>query len=83
MNLLTAEFIQRKSILKSQPVPGDGVQAPGYVTLRQWATDQWAIHFYNAQDGGFHNGRYFNNLADAEVDFTDRVTEYAPLRALA
>jgi hypothetical protein len=81
MTLLTAEFVQRKSILKSHPIPGDGVQAPGYVTLRQWAPDQWATHFYNRQDGGFHHGRYFSGLDNAEADFTRRVTEYAPLLA--
>jgi hypothetical protein len=81
MTSLTAEFIQHKSILKSHPIPGDGAQAPGAITLRQWGPDQWSTHFYNAQDGGFHNGRYFGSLPDAEVDFARRVVQYAPLLA--
>lgn len=81
MNPLTAEFVQRKSILKSHPVPGDGVQAPGFVTLRDWGDGQWATHFYNVQDGAFHNGHYFTSLADAEANFARRLTEYAPVWA--
>ena len=72
-----AEYLATKQIIKSHPIPGDGAQAPGFVTLRQWG-QQWATHFYNAQDGGFHNGHYFAKLNDAEVDFARRVTEYAP-----
>jgi hypothetical protein len=39
---------------------------------------QYATHFYNSQDGGFHHGHYFTNLSNAEADFARRVTEYAP-----
>ena len=81
MTSLTAEFIQRKSIIKSHNIPGDGTQAPGAVTLRQWGENQWATHFYNAQDSGFHSGRYFGSLSKAEADFARRMTEYAPLLA--
>lgn len=79
MTSLTAEFIQHKSILKSHNISGDGAQAPGAITLRQWGPGQYATHFYNVQDGGFHHGRYFGNLPDAEADFARRVTQYAPL----
>jgi hypothetical protein len=72
-----AEFLATKQIIKSHLVPGDGAQAPGFVTLRQWG-EQYATHFYNSQDGGFHHGHYFTNLSNAEADFARRVTEYAP-----
>jgi hypothetical protein len=72
-----AEFLATKQIIKSHLVPGDGAQAPGFVTLRQFGA-QWATHFYNAQDGGFHHGHYFANLAQAEIDFARRVKQYAP-----
>ncbi|MEG4406375.1 hypothetical protein [Microcoleus sp. MON2_D5] len=72
-----AEFLAAKQIIKSHLVPGDGAQAPGFVTLRQWGL-QYATHFYNAQDGGFHHGHYFPNLPQAEADFARRVNDYAP-----
>jgi hypothetical protein len=72
-----AEFLATKQIIKSHLVPGDGAQAPGFVTLRQLG-QQYATHFYNSQDGGFHHGHYFTNLSNAEADFARRVTEYAP-----
>ncbi|MEG4263735.1 hypothetical protein QUA41_27785 [Microcoleus sp. Pol11C1] len=80
MTPLSAEFLQAHEIINYHPVPGDGVRAPGRVTLTQWG-GQWATHFYNEQDGGFHHGHYFNNLTDAEVDFAHRLTEYAPVPA--
>ncbi|MEG5173224.1 hypothetical protein [Microcoleus sp. B3-D7] len=73
-----AEFLAAKQIIKSHPVPGDGAQASGFVTLRQWG-QQYATHFYNAQDGGFHHGHYFPNLSQAETDFACRVNGYAPI----
>ncbi len=76
-----AEFLKTKQVIKSHPIPGDGAQAPGYITLRQWGAEQWVTHFFNSQDGGFHNGHYFTSLTDAEADFARRVAEYAPARA--
>ncbi|MEG4197325.1 DUF5049 domain-containing protein [Microcoleus sp. Pol12A5] len=68
---------QSHSILKSHPIPGDGGQAPGYITLREWRKDEeWATHFFNLQDKGFYYGRYFTNLAEAEANFELRVKEY-------
>jgi hypothetical protein len=72
-----AEFLAAKQIIKSHPVPGDGDQAPGFLVLRQFG-QQWATHFYNAQDGGFHHGHYFAKLTDAKTDFSHRVANYAP-----
>ncbi|MEG4009905.1 hypothetical protein QUA41_28630 [Microcoleus sp. Pol11C1] len=80
MNPLSPEFLQTYPIINSHPIPGDGAQAPGCLVLTQWG-GQWATHFYNEQDGGFHHGHYFNNLTDAEVDFAHRLTEYAPVPA--
>ncbi|MEG4850953.1 DUF5049 domain-containing protein [Microcoleus sp. B5-D4] len=71
---------QSHSILKSHPIPGDGSQAPGYITLREWRTgEEWVTHFFNAQDGGFYYGRYFTDLAEAEANFEERVKEYLGL----
>ncbi|MEG4092792.1 hypothetical protein [Microcoleus sp. Pol12B4] len=68
---------QSHSILKSHPIPGDGGQAPGYITLREWRpNEEWVTHFYNCQDGGFYYGRYFTDLAEAEANFELRVKEY-------
>ncbi|MEG5066782.1 hypothetical protein QUB33_24505 [Microcoleus sp. B3-A4] len=72
-----AEFLQAQQIIKSHPIPGGGGQAPGFLVLRRRG-EQYATHFYNSQDGGFHHGHYFANLAQAEADFARRVTEYAP-----
>jgi hypothetical protein len=67
-------------ILKSHPIPGDGGQAPGRITLREWRKDEeWVTHFYNAQDGGFYYGRYFTDLTEAEANFELRVEEYLGL----
>lgn len=67
----------QQSILKSHPIPGDGGQAPGRITLRVWRPgEEWVTHFYNLQDGGFYYGRYFSDLAEAEANFEERVKEY-------
>jgi len=63
-------------ILELHPVLGDGIQAPGYLILRQFGT-QWATHFYNEQDGGFHHGHYFATLDEAEDNFKKRVAWYS------
>ncbi|MEG3836611.1 DUF5049 domain-containing protein [Microcoleus sp. Z1_C3] len=68
---------QSHSILKSHPIPGNGSQAPGYITLREWRKDEeWVTHFFNLQDKGFYYGRYFTDLAEAEANFELRVKEY-------
>jgi hypothetical protein len=71
---------QSHPILKSHPIPGDGGQAPGRITLREWRkNEEWVTHFYNAQDGGFYYGRYFTDLREAEANFNLRVKEYLGL----
>jgi hypothetical protein len=70
---------QSHPILKSHPIPGDGCQAPGRITLREWGKEEWATHFYNAQDGGFYYGHYFTDLREAEANFELRVKEYLGL----
>ena len=70
----------QQNILKSHPIPGDGSQAPGRITLREWRPgEEWVTHFYNLQDGGFYYGRYFTDLAEAEANFELRVKEYLGL----
>ena len=71
---------QSHPILKSHPIPGDGGQAHGRITLREWRTgEEWVTHFYNLQDGGFYYGRYFTDLGEAEANFEVRVKEYLGL----
>lgn len=68
---------QSQRILKSHPIPGDGGQAPGRITLREWRpNEEWVTHFHNLQDGGFYYGRYFTNFGEAEANFEQRVKEY-------
>ena len=74
---------QQQNILKSHPIPGDGGQAHGRITLREWRTgEEWVTHFYNLQDGGFYYGRYFTDLGEAEANFSQRVKEYIGLGKL-
>ncbi|TXI96421.1 MAG: DUF5049 domain-containing protein [Burkholderiaceae bacterium] len=71
---------QSQSILKSHLIPGDGSQAPGRITLREWRkNEEWVTHFFNLQDGGFYYGRYFTDLGEAEANFELRVKEYLGL----
>lgn len=74
---MNAKNQNQQNILKSHPIPGDGGQAPGRITLREWRPNaEWVTHFYNLQDGGFYYGRYFTDLAKAEANFEVRVKEY-------
>ena len=77
---MNAQNQRQQSILKSHPIPGDGGQAPGRITLREWRPgEEWVTHFYNLQDGGFYYGRYFTDLGEAEANFELRVKEYLGL----
>jgi len=74
---MNAQNQRQQSILKSHPIPGDGSQAPGRITLREWRPgEEWVTHFYNCQDGGFYYGHYFTDLAKAEANFELRVKEF-------
>lgn len=80
---MNAQNQRQQSILKSHPIPGEGSQAPGRITLREWRKgEEWVTHFYNLQDGGFYYGRYFTDLAEAEANFEQRVKEYLGLGQL-
>ncbi len=77
---MNAQNQRQQNILKSHPIPGDGGQAPGRITLREWRpNEEWVTHFYNLQDGGFYYGRYFTDLAEAEANFEVRAKEYLGL----
>lgn len=63
--------------LLTTPVAGDGIQAPGAVVLRDMgprADCRFVVHFYNDQDGGYHNGSYFVSYqyAAAVREFCER-----------
>jgi hypothetical protein len=64
-------------VIKSIPIVGDGVQAPGAVTMCK--TDgpyPYMIHFFNAQDGGFHNGDYWQTRKAAEEAYVKRAMRF-------
>lgn len=80
---MNAQNQRQRSILKSHPIPGDGGQAPGRITLREWRpNEEWVTHFHNLQDGGFYYGRYFTDLEEAEANFNQRVKEYLGVEKL-
>jgi hypothetical protein len=58
-------------LIKSIPIKGDGVQAPGAVTMCEIDNPHhpFAVHFFNAQDGGFHAGEYSKTRAEAEEKY--------------
>lgn len=60
------------TLMAMTPVRADGAQAPGAVTLCQVRSGEWAVHFFNGQDGGFHNGNYLQNLTTAREVFAEK-----------
>jgi len=68
------------TVIKSIPILGDGVQAPGAVTMCEiGGAHPYAIHFFNEQDGGFHSGNYCPDRRSAEVVYAARVLRYGGL----
>jgi len=64
-------------LLKSIAVQGDGIQAPGAVTMCKISGHHpYVVHFFNAQDGGFHEGCYCLGLAAAEVAYAKRIVRF-------
>jgi len=65
-------------VIKSVAVPGDGVQAPGAVVMCEVNSEHHplAVHFFNAQDGGFHSGNYCKTRAEAEEAFGQRALRF-------
>lgn len=56
-------------------VDGDGIQAPGYVVLCVDPASRfgaWRVHFWNAQDGGFHGGSYHDTVVEGAEAFAVR-----------
>ena len=56
---------------RSMEIAGGG-SAPGHITLC-WTGSEYATHFFNTDDGGFHIGHYYASLDPAMVDFIARV----------
>lgn len=76
--------VQREAIHKAF-MDGDGMQAPGAVTIRKVrdtangsSFDEYAVHFANTQCGGYCDGGYHRTLAGAYEDFTKRLSRYDP-----
>jgi hypothetical protein len=56
-------------------IPGDWYLK---LVLRQWRDNEWVVHVYNEQDGGYYHGRYFDSFAAALYEFV-RVDEWLVL----
>jgi hypothetical protein len=68
---------QKWELLKSVDIEGRGAQAPGAVVMCQVGGHHpYAVHFFNKQDGGFHQGNYCETLEDAEKAFAQRVLRF-------
>lgn len=64
-------------VLKSVAVLGDGVLAPGAVTMCKISgAHPYVIHFFNAQDGGFYQGNYCKTRAEADEAYMKRVLRF-------
>jgi hypothetical protein len=65
-------------LLDKREVRGDRVQAPGFVTLCHTGgrLPEYVAHFFNSQDGGFHNGQYASRLTDGQQLFLEKVLRY-------
>jgi hypothetical protein len=64
-------------ILKSAPIPRQPATAPGFVTICQIdGMHPYVVHFFNAEDGGFHSGDYCKTYEQAEEHFTRRSRKY-------
>jgi hypothetical protein len=65
-------------VLTKMEVLGQGAQAPGYVTLCRTGGrhPEFVVHFFNSQDGGFHNGNYATTTEDALRKFMDKALLY-------
>jgi hypothetical protein len=66
-------------LLRTRWVEGDGVQAPGWVTLcknRPEPQPEYVVHFFNAQDGGFHEGKYHEQFLDVLLAYDTRCERY-------
>lgn len=66
-----------KYIFESSEGGGDGVTALFTIVMRKWKENEWVVHFYNHQDGGFHYGVYRNTEADAMMAYITKCHEYA------
>lgn len=63
-----------------EPMKGDGVQAPGAVTLCKLPNNPnhpFVVHFFNAQDGGFYHGNYCVDLEEAKKAYRTKIDRYA------
>jgi hypothetical protein len=73
---------QSHPILKSHPIPGDGGQAPGRITLREWRpNEEWVTHFTMPRMVDFITA-VLHRFREAEANFELRVKEYLGLGKL-
>lgn len=49
---------------------------PGYIVLRRWGLNEWAIHYYNVQQDSFEFGHYFRDYPKARKAYTARIESY-------
>lgn len=65
-------------VVERTEVKGDGIQAPGFVVMSTTGEVPfaYAVHFFNAQDGGFHSGDYCKDLTEASASYRDKVARW-------
>jgi hypothetical protein len=60
---------------------GKGATAPGALVIRKLGEESaasYVVHFFNAQDGGYHSGDYTATLVQAYEAFAERARRYDP-----
>lgn len=46
-----------------------------WIVLREWG-EEYVVHLYNEQDGGYYHGIYCRNLEQAQIAYRDRLLRY-------
>ena len=49
---------------------------PGYIVLRRWGADEWAIHYYSGLNDSFEFGHYFTDYPKARKAYKARIETY-------
>jgi len=63
-------------LLSAHKGVGDLIQAPGYITLCRIRRGEFAVHFFNVQDKGYHGGDYIRSQEAAMNSYIRRIQQY-------
>lgn len=70
-----AEAYQDGKVLASERVNFSDTN-PGYIVLRRWGLDQWAIHYYSVVSDCFEFGQYLKDYPKARKAYKTRIEKY-------